>query len=89
MARAGHLQACQGEGPCIVFIELVVGMGASRVRDISKQAKEKAPCIVFINEFDAIGRQRGAGMGGATSCVSLFIYLRIHMYRRRPSVGQR
>ncbi|CAK9074545.1 unnamed protein product [Durusdinium trenchii] len=46
------------------YIELFVGVGASRVRDIFKQAKEKAPCIVFIDEIDAIGRQRGAGMGG-------------------------
>jgi len=46
------------------FIELFVGVGAGRVRDIFKQAKEKAPCIVFIDEIDAIGRQRGAGMGG-------------------------
>merc|ERR1719203_803070 len=46
------------------FLELFVGVGASRVRDIFKQAKEKAPCIVFIDEIDAIGRQRGAGMGG-------------------------
>eukprot|EP00933_Yihiella_yeosuensis_P016019 TRINITY_DN13832_c0_g1_i1.p1 TRINITY_DN13832_c0_g1~~TRINITY_DN13832_c0_g1_i1.p1 ORF type:complete len:741 (-),score=213.75 TRINITY_DN13832_c0_g1_i1:458-2680(-) len=46
------------------FIELFVGVGASRVRDIFTQAKEKAPCIVFIDEIDAIGRQRGAGMGG-------------------------
>jgi len=46
------------------FIELFVGVGASRVRDIFKQAKEKAPCIIFIDEIDAIGRQRGAGMGG-------------------------
>merc|ERR1719352_1447549 len=46
------------------FIEMFLGVGASRVRDIFKQAKEKAPCIVFIDEIDAIGRQRGAGMGG-------------------------
>mmetsp|Transcript_58140 Transcript_58140/g.135950 ORF Transcript_58140/g.135950 Transcript_58140/m.135950 type:complete len:753 (-) Transcript_58140:244-2502(-) len=46
------------------FIELFVGVGASRVRDIFKQAKEASPCIVFIDEVDAIGRQRGSGMGG-------------------------
>lgn len=46
------------------FIELFVGVGASRVRDIFNKAKEKAPCIVFIDEIDAIGRQRGAGIGG-------------------------
>merc|ERR1712232_1065704 len=46
------------------FIEMFVGVGASRVRDIFKQAKVNSPCIVFIDEIDAIGRQRGAGMGG-------------------------
>jgi len=46
------------------FIELFVGVGASRVRGIIKQAKEKAPCIIFIDEINAIGRQHGAGMGG-------------------------
>jgi cell division protease FtsH len=49
------------------LIELFVGVSASRVRDIFKQAKEKAPCIVFIDEIDAIGRQRGAGMGGGNN----------------------
>lgn len=46
------------------FIEMFVGMGASRVRDLFKQAKEAAPSVVFIDELDAIGRSRGAGMGG-------------------------
>src|SRR5699024_2485896 len=48
------------------FVEMFVGMGASKVRDLFKQAKEKAPCIVFIDEIDAIGQKRnaGSGMGG-------------------------
>ncbi|CAD7699535.1 unnamed protein product [Ostreobium quekettii] len=46
------------------FVELFVGVGASRVRDLFDKAKEKAPCIVFIDEIDAVGRQRGAGLGG-------------------------
>ena len=46
------------------FVELYVGVGASRVRDLFAQAKANAPCIVFIDEIDAVGRQRGAGMGG-------------------------
>ncbi|KAI3834295.1 hypothetical protein MKX03_030102 [Papaver bracteatum] len=46
------------------FVELFVGVGASRVRDLFDKAKAKAPCIVFIDEIDAVGRQRGAGMGG-------------------------
>jgi len=46
------------------FVELFVGVGASRVRDLFEKAKSKAPCIVFIDELDAVGRQRGAGMGG-------------------------
>ena len=46
------------------FVELFVGVGASRVRDLFRQAKAKAPCIVFIDEIDAVGRQRGAGIGG-------------------------
>jgi cell division protease FtsH len=46
------------------FVEMFVGVGASRVRDLFRQAKAKAPCIVFIDEIDAVGRQRGAGIGG-------------------------
>lgn len=46
------------------FVEMFVGVGASRVRDLFKKAKKNAPCIVFIDEIDAVGRQRGAGLGG-------------------------
>ena len=46
------------------FVEMFVGVGASRVRDMFEQAKKNAPCIVFIDEIDAVGRQRGSGMGG-------------------------
>ncbi|MBP0040458.1 MAG: ATP-dependent zinc metalloprotease FtsH [Roseofilum sp. SBFL] len=46
------------------FVEMFVGVGASRVRDLFKKAKENAPCLVFIDEIDAVGRQRGAGIGG-------------------------
>ena len=46
------------------FVEMFVGVGASRVRDLFKQAKKNAPCIIFIDEIDAVGRQRGAGLGG-------------------------
>ena len=46
------------------FVELFVGVGASRVRDMFKQAKQSAPCLIFIDEIDAVGRQRGAGLGG-------------------------
>ncbi|MCX2958679.1 MAG: AAA family ATPase, partial [Serratia symbiotica] len=45
------------------FVEMFVGVGASRVRDMFEQAKKNAPCIVFIDEIDAVGRYRGAGLG--------------------------
>lgn len=47
------------------FVEMFVGVGASRVRDLFDQAKRNAPCIIFIDEIDAVGRQRGAGLGGS------------------------
>merc|ERR1712134_78449 len=46
------------------FVEMFVGVGASQVRDMFEQAKKNAPCIVFIDEIDAVGRNRGAGYGG-------------------------
>ena len=46
------------------FVEMFVGVGASRVRDLFTQAKAAAPCIIFIDEIDAVGRQRGSGLGG-------------------------
>lgn len=47
------------------FVEMFVGVGASRVRDLFKKAKRNAPCIIFVDEIDAVGRQRGAGLGGS------------------------
>jgi cell division protease FtsH len=63
------------------FVELFVGVGASRVRDMYKQAKQNAPCLIFIDEIDAVGRQRGTGLGGGhdereqTLNQYLFVYL--------------
>lgn len=48
------------------FVEMFVGVGASRVRDLFKKAKANAPCIVFVDEIDAVGRQRGTGIGGGS-----------------------
>jgi cell division protease FtsH len=47
------------------FVEMFVGVGASRVRDMFEQAKKNAPCIIFIDEIDAVGRHRGAGLAAA------------------------
>src|SRR3546814_15564652 len=49
------------------FVEMFVGVGAARVRDMFENAKKQAPCIIFIDEIDAVGRQRGAGLGGGNA----------------------
>ena len=46
------------------FVEMFVGVGAARVRDMFEQGRKSAPCLIFIDEIDAVGRQRGAGLGG-------------------------
>ena len=70
---AGHRG--RGQGAVLLvsgsdFVEMFVGVGASRVRDMFEQAKKQSPCIIFIDEIDAVGRHRGAGMGGGTTNVS-------------------
>jgi len=52
------------------FVEMFVGVGASRVRDMFEQAKKNSPCIIFIDEIDAVGRHRGAGLGAAMTSAS-------------------
>ena len=54
---------------------MFVGVGAARVRDLFDKAKSKAPCIVFIDELDAVGRARGAGFGGGNECVLTFKFM--------------
>src|SRR3569623_1283957 len=56
------------------FVEMVVGVGASRVRDMFEQAKKNAPCIIFIDEIDAVGRHRGAGLGGGNDARVLLFF---------------
>lgn len=60
---------------CTEFVEMFVGVGAARVRDLFDKAKSKAPCIVFIDELDAVGRARGAGFGGGNECVLTFKFM--------------
>src|SRR3989442_455623 len=63
-AGAGHAGVPFFSIPGPEFVEMFVGVGASRVRDLFDQAKKNSPCIVFVDEIDAVGRQRGAGLGG-------------------------
>ncbi|KAK6919684.1 ATPase, AAA-type, core [Dillenia turbinata] len=63
-ANAGEAGVSFFSISCLEFVEMFVGVGAYRVRDLFKKAKENAPCMVFIDEIDAVGRQRGIGIGG-------------------------
>ena len=65
------------------FVEMFVGVGASRVRDLFEQAKKNAPCIIFIDEIDAVGRQRGAGLGGGHATRDL---VRVALAARRATL---
>ena len=58
------------------FVEMYVGVGASRVRDLFDQAKKNSPSIIFIDEIDAVGRHRGAGMGGGHDEREIYLTLR-------------
>ena len=70
------------------FVEMFVGVGASRVRDLFNQAKDNAPCIIFIDEIDAVGRQRGAGLGGGNDEREQTLnQLLVEMDGFEPSVG--
>jgi cell division protease FtsH len=66
------------------FVEMFVGVGASRVRDMFEQAKKNAPCIIFVDEIDAVGRNRGVGMGGGNDEREQ----RLEALKRRDGVGE-
>ena len=76
------------------FVEMFVGVGASRVRDLFSQAKKNAPCIIFIDEIDAVGRHRGAGLGGGhdereqtlNQLLDQFVELAFHLHLFEPLV---
>jgi cell division protease FtsH len=69
------------------FVEMFVGVGASRVRDLFEQGKKNAPCIIFIDEIDAVGRHRGAGLGGADAESTIGGNGRLRVQRRCDSGG--